>query len=107
MAKLPYIFIFDIDNCIIGDVTSVIDEYTILGYIRKNCKKNKITDKCSYNINFEEELEKGLLRPHVNDFIDFIKKNINHLNYIYTLIQHIVGLMMDYFQIFKKKLIIR
>lgn len=85
MAKLPYIFIFDIDNCIIGDVTSVIDEYTILGYIRKNCKKNKITDKRSYNINFEEELEKGLLRPHVNDFIDFIKKKYKPLElYLYT-----------------------
>jgi hypothetical protein len=63
MAKLPYIFIFDIDNCIIGDVTSIIDEYTILGYIRKNCKKIKCPD---YNY----------LPPYVN-IKDSIKKKYN------------------------------
>jgi hypothetical protein len=83
--KLPFIFIFDIDNCLIGNVDSVFSEHTILNYMRKNCKINKITDKCLFNINFEEELEKGLLRPFANDFIEFAKHKYKPLElYLYT-----------------------
>ena len=85
MTKLPYIFIFDIDNCLIGNIDSVLNEHIILNYMRKSCKINKITDKCLFNINFEEELEKGLLRPYANDFIQFAKQKYKPLElYLYT-----------------------
>ena len=37
--KLPYIFIFDIDNCIIGHVEYPIYEYQLMQLIKNNCNK--------------------------------------------------------------------
>ena len=63
----------------------MLNEHVILNYMRKSCKINKITDKFLFNINFEEELEKGLLRPYANDFIEFAKQKYKPLElYLYT-----------------------
>jgi hypothetical protein len=44
--KLPYIFIFDIDNCIIGNVEYPIYEYELMQLIKNNCNKKDVLKKC-------------------------------------------------------------
>ena len=83
--NLPYIFIFDIDNCIIGDVSYVLYENDILELIRKECEKKKLSLKCPKMINFKKDLNQGLLRPYFKDFIKFIKKKYKKVEiYVYT-----------------------
>ena len=55
--NLPYIFIFDIDNCIIGDVSYVLYENDILELIRKECEKKKIIIKMSKNDKFQKRFK--------------------------------------------------
>ena len=59
------------------------------------CKQKNLSNKCSKNVNFVNILKKGLLRPYFINFIKFIKKNIKMSNYLYILIQVIIGLMED------------
>jgi hypothetical protein len=60
--KLPFIFIFDIDNTIIGNISHQLNEYEILELINPSLIKN-------YDIT--EDLKFGLLRPNFKDFIEF------------------------------------
>ena len=85
--KLPYIFIFDIDNCIIGNVEYPLIEADLFDILKHICKKNNITNKCNYDnyINFVNILKKGLLRPYFKEFIKFIKKKYKNVEiYVYT-----------------------
>jgi hypothetical protein len=83
--KAPYIFIFDIDNCIIGNVEYPIIESQILDLVKIACNKNKISNQCKKKINFVNTLKKGLLRPYFINFIKFIKKKYKHVElYVYT-----------------------
>ena len=84
-VKLPYIFIFDIDNCIIGNVEYPIIESNLLEIIKMSCDSKNITKKCEKSINFVNELKKGLLRPYFVNFIKFIKKKYKNVElYVYT-----------------------
>jgi hypothetical protein len=72
--KLPYIFILDLDNTIIGYANIYAQEATILDFIFKYCKINNIIGNCKKKIDIIDELNEGLLRPYFSDFINFIKK---------------------------------
>jgi hypothetical protein len=72
--KLPYIFILDLDNTIIGNADIYAHEATILDFIFKYCKINNIIGNCKKKIDIIDELNEGLLRPYFSDFINFIKK---------------------------------
>jgi len=83
--KLPYIFIFDIDNCIIGDIRYPIQESQLLDLIKMICKKKNITNICKKKLNFVNVLKKGLLRPYFVNFVKFIKKKYKNVEiYVYT-----------------------
>jgi hypothetical protein len=83
--KLPYIFILDIDNTIIGEVQNCSYEYTALEYIYKYCKINNINANCNIKIDIIDDLNEGLLRPYFIDFIHFIKKKYKNIEiYLYT-----------------------
>lgn len=83
--KLPYIFIFDIDNCIIGNVEYPIYEYELMQLIKNNCNKKDVLKKCKKYIDFVKELKQGLLRPYFSEFIKFIKKTYKTCEiYVYT-----------------------
>ena len=83
--KLPYIFILDIDNTIIGEVQNGSYEYTALEYIYKYCKINNINANCNIKIDIIDDLNEGLLRPYFIDFIHFIKKKYKNIEiYLYT-----------------------
>jgi len=83
--KLPYIFILDIDNTIIGDVYNCIGESIILNYIFKYCKINNIIANCDKKLDIINELNEGLLRPYFIDFINFIKSKYKNIEiYLYT-----------------------
>lgn len=77
--KLPYIFIFDIDECILGDVKYISREFSIYEHI------DNIFPGYKYENNYISDLKKGLLRPYFKEFIDFInKKYINCEIYLYS-----------------------
>lgn len=83
--KLPYIFILDIDNTIIGNVDNCISESIILDYIFKYCKINNIIANCDKKLDIIDELNEGLLRPYFIDFINFIKSKYKNIEiYLYT-----------------------
>lgn len=83
--KLPNIFIFDIDGCIIGNVSYPIEESNILELIKMVCKKKNIRNVCKNKFNFVNVLKKGLLRPYFVKFIKFIKKKYKNVEiYVYT-----------------------
>ena len=67
MKKLPFIIIFDIDQAIIGKISTVVEERDLIASIFNICKKKGINAKCpSMDIqDFQEELKNGLLRPYV------------------------------------------
>ena len=67
--KLPFIFIFNVDKTIIGDINSMY-------YILKS-----MNDKY-YNI---EEFKQKFIRPNFKDFIEFIKNKYKYVEfYIYA-----------------------
>ena len=83
--NLPYIFILDIDNTIIGNVNNCIGESIILNYIFKYCKINNIIANCDKKLDIINELNEGLLRPYFIDFINFIKSKYKNIEiYLYT-----------------------
>ncbi len=83
--KLPNIFIFDIDNCIIGNIKYQIIEYEFLELIKTNCESKYINKECLKKINFVKNLKQGLLRPYFKEFIKFIKKKYKNVEiYVYT-----------------------
>ena len=72
--KLPYVFILDLDNTIIGNADNYSYELIILDFAFKYCKINNIIANCYKKIDIIDELNEGLLRPYFSDFINFIKK---------------------------------
>lgn len=89
---LPYVFIFDIDQCLIGDIGSASNEYAVVKMIFKKCKIENILNDCSVSnetIDIVDELNNGLLRPNFKKFIDYIKKKYKDVElFIYTKSTH-------------------
>jgi hypothetical protein len=65
--KLPYIFIFNIDKTIIGDLYSL---YNIIKNININDNDNDNDNDKIYRI---EEFKEKFIRPNFKDFIKFVK----------------------------------
>jgi len=81
IKKLPHIFIFDIDNCILGDVKYIVGEFNIYQHI-----DNLHTGyKYNYKTEYVADLHKGLLRPYFKEFINFINKKYDNCEiYLYS-----------------------
>ena len=74
--KLPFIFIFDIDETIIGNITQQILEWQLLSII-----DNSLISK----FDITEDLNNGMLRPNFKEFIDFINKKYKDVEiFVYT-----------------------
>jgi hypothetical protein len=87
MKKLPFIIIFDIDEAIIGNVSTVVKECNVIKSLFNICKKKGINAKCpSMDFqDFQDELKNGLLRPYVSDFITFCNKKFKNAEvFLYT-----------------------
>jgi hypothetical protein len=77
---IPYIFIFDIDGTLIGDITPQVMIYDILQDIRKHNTKDKLKVE-----DIHYKLKNGILRPHFKNFVDEIKKHYSPVEFfIYT-----------------------
>jgi hypothetical protein len=86
MKKLPFIIIFDIDQTIIGDITMQTIENNLLEYIYNICKKKGINTKCQYiDLDMQDELKNGLLRPYVREFIETCNEKFKNVEvFFYT-----------------------
>jgi hypothetical protein len=86
MKKLPFIIVFDIDHAIIGNIDTVVEEWHLIKNIYNICKKKGIHAKCPLpNLDFQDELKNGLLRPNVKDFITFCNKKFKNAEvFFYT-----------------------
>lgn len=87
MKKLPFIVIFDIDHAIIGDISTVVEEWRMLQDIHNICKKKGINAKCPSPEmkDFQDELKNGLLRPNVSNFITFCNAKFKNTEiFLYT-----------------------
>ena len=74
--NLPYIFIFDIDETIIGDISHQILEWRLLEIIDPILIKH-------YDIT--DVLNNGMLRPYFKEFIEFINKKYKNVEiFVYT-----------------------
>lgn len=86
--KLPFIIIFDIDQTIIGDISTCVKETSIVELLYKLCIKEKdLSAKCPKHdlIDLQDELNGGLLRPNARDFITYCQKKFKHLEvFFYT-----------------------
>jgi hypothetical protein len=91
MKKTPYIFVFDIDNTIVGKLTNIGNEHLLYQMIY-----DTITDKgdkkdlkyIKYH-DYVNDMKSGLMRPYFIDFIKFCKKNYKPCEfYINTLSSH-------------------
>jgi len=81
IKKLPHIFIFDIDNCILGDVKYIVGEFNIYQHI-DNLHPGY---KYNYKTEYVSDLHKGLLRPYFKEFINFINKKYENCEiYLYS-----------------------
>ena len=86
MHKYPFIIVLDIDNTIIGTVNQLCKEREVLEYIYNLCKKNRLK-KCikQNNIDMQKELRDGLLRPYINEFLNFCNKKFKNVEiFFYT-----------------------
>ena len=78
--KLPYVFIFDIDQCIVGAVNHLINETYIYKELAELYGKPD-----NYKQNFSEYVNNGLLRPGFVEFIQCIKKRFKPCElFLYT-----------------------
>jgi len=86
MKKHPFIIIFDIDQTIIGNVNMQSKENDLLEFIYNTCKKKGINNECqNIDLDMQEELNNGLLRPYVCDFITFCDKKFKNVEvFFYT-----------------------
>ena len=86
MKKHPFIIIFDIDQTIIGNVNMQSKENDLLEFIYNTCKKKGINNECqNIDLDMQEELNNGLLRPYVRDFITFCDKKLKNVEvFFYT-----------------------
>lgn len=81
--KLPNIFIFDIDETIIGDISYVVNEWSINKTLNDQKRLN------IYKSDFTKELKEGLLRPYFVDFLNYIKKHFAPCEiFLYTASSH-------------------
>ena len=80
MSKYPFIIILDIDQTIIGTVNQLCKEREVLEYIYNLCKKNRL-EKCirQNNVDMQKELKDGLLRPYINEFINFCNNKFKNV----------------------------
>ena len=79
--KLPYIFIFDIDECILGNVLYILGEFNIY----ENIDNLYPGYKYDYEYDYISDLKKGLLRPYFKEFIEFINKKYKYSEiYLYS-----------------------
>lgn len=77
--KLPNIFIFDIDETIIGNIQYIVNEWSINKVLNDQRRVNV------YKCDFTKELNEGLLRPYFVDFVKYIKKNFSPCElFLYT-----------------------
>jgi hypothetical protein len=86
MSKYPFIIILDIDHTIIGTVNQLCKEREVLEYIYNLCKKNGL-EKCirQNNVDMQKELKDGLLRPYINEFINFCNNKFKNVEvFFYT-----------------------
>jgi histidinol phosphatase-like enzyme len=78
----PYIFIFDIDGTLIGDITPQVMMYDIVQEIKKTTGKNTVKFD---NNDLLEKLRSGIVRPHFTQFITMITEFYQDVEfYIYT-----------------------
>lgn len=86
MKKQPFIIIFDIDQTIIGNVIMQSKENNLLEYIFNTCKKKGINNECqNIDLDMQEELKNGLLRPYVREFITFCDNKFKNVEvFFYT-----------------------
>jgi hypothetical protein len=86
MKKLPFIIIFDIDQTIIGDINMQSKENDLLEFIFNTCKKEGINTECqNIDIDIQDELKNGLLRPYVCEFIETCNKKFKNVEvFFYT-----------------------
>ena len=86
MKKHPFIIIFDIDQTIIGNVNMQSKENDLLEFIYNTCKKKGINNECqNIDLDMQEELNNGLLRPYVRDFITLCDKKFKNVEvFFYT-----------------------
>lgn len=76
----PYVFIFDIDGCILGDVLYLNGEFTLYKKLSELLGQSPY-----YKPNFEVDLKAGILRPGFIEFISCIKKRFHPCElYVYT-----------------------
>lgn len=86
MAEYPFILIFDIDRTLIGNVNLSSFESQLLIHTYNLCKKNGLNN-CKFieNINMQTELQNGLLRPYINEFIQFCENKYKNVEiFFYT-----------------------
>jgi hypothetical protein len=87
MKKLPFIIIFDIDQALIGSISHLLLERTLLEILCNNCKKKDINAKCPNTdiFDMQDELNNGLLRPFAKEFITFCDKKFKNVEvFFYT-----------------------
>ena len=86
MKRLPFIIIFDIDQTIIGDINMQSKENDLLEFIFNTCKKEGINTECqNIDIDIQDELKNGLLRPYVCEFIETCNKKFKNVEvFFYT-----------------------
>tara|TARA_B110000285_G_scaffold151116_1_gene168675 strand:- start:250 stop:1053 length:804 start_codon:yes stop_codon:yes gene_type:complete len=78
---IPYVFIFDIDQCILGNVHHLVEEYHLYTELKELYGEPKIP----YVNTFKDDMKNGLLRPGFKDFIDCIKKRFKPCEiFVYT-----------------------
>ena len=86
MSKYPFIIILDIDQTIIGTVNQLCKEREVLEYIYNLCKKRRL-EKCirQNNVDMQNELNDGLLRPYINEFIQYCNNKFKNVEiFFYT-----------------------
>jgi hypothetical protein len=86
MKRLPFIIIFDIDQTIIGNINMQSKENDLLEFIFNICKKEGINTECqNIDIDIQDELKNGLLRPYVREFIETCNKKFKNVEiFFYT-----------------------
>ena len=86
MSKYPFIIILDIDQTIIGTVNQLCKEREVLEYIYNLCKKRRL-EKCirQNNVDMQNELNDGLLRPYIKEFIQYCNSKFKNVEiFFYT-----------------------
>ena len=83
----PIIFLLDLDNTMIGDISPQIKEYNLIKSLNNEINNN--TNKNQKNIRYnntllQEELKRYIIRPYLNNFLQNIKEYKNIELFVYT-----------------------